>query len=167
MVSFLYNWKFKETGLPGNVLVSASAFIPFVCGGVAVGEPLNAIVWVFAVMAFLANLGGEVADGIMDSRGDAQRSAKTVARVWGKDVAAYLSTLLLLSSILFSFVPYFLGWLGQVYLVLITLPDFVIAYSALGILRKRTPIEVRRIKPKLFLGMFLGVLAFTVGGLYP
>lgn len=167
MVGFLYNWKLKETGLAGNMMVSASAAIPFIYGGVAVGDPLNAVVWSFSVIAFLGNLGEEVASGIMDIKGDEQRHVKSVAIVWGKGVATFLSSLLLFSVILISFAPYLLGWLGHVYLVMITLADFVVAYSAVRLLRVRTPEEGRGIIRRLFFGMLLALLAFIVGGLYP
>jgi len=166
-IGFLYNWKLKEMGLAGNLMVSASAAIPFIYGGVAVGDPLNVVVWAFSVMAFLGNLGEEVASGIMDIKGDEQRHVKSVAMVWGKDIATYLSSLLLFSVVSISFAPYLLGWLGNVYLAMITLADFVVAYSAVKLLRVRTPEEGRKIIRHLFFGMLLALLAFIVGGLYP
>jgi len=166
-VSFLYNWKLKETGLAGNMMVSSSAAIPFIYGGVAVGDPLNAVVWSFSVMAFLGNLGEEVASGIMDIKGDEHRHVKSVAIVWGKSVATHLSSMLLFSTILISFVPYLLGWLGHVYQVMITLPDFVVAYSTVRLFRVQTPEEGRKIIRQLFFGMLLALLAFIFCGLYP
>lgn len=166
MVGFLYNWRFKATGLPGNVLVSTSVGIPFIYGGVSVGDPSNMILWSFFVVAFLANMGREVAKGIIDVRGDELRDAKTVARMRGAGVAAHMSSLFLFSAILFSFVPYLLGWLGGVYVAMIMLSDVVMAYPALELLRSRTPMEVRRRKRQILLGMFLGLLAFVVGGVY-
>ena len=37
IVGLLYNWKYKESGLPGNIMVSISVSSTFILGGIAVG----------------------------------------------------------------------------------------------------------------------------------
>src|SRR5574342_1069151 len=51
VVGILYNWKFKEAGLLGNLMVSTSVALTFILGGVAVGRPWNQIVWTFSLIA--------------------------------------------------------------------------------------------------------------------
>ena len=46
---FLYNWKFKEAGLAGNLMVSLSVAMTFIFGGVSVGSGFSGLVWVFGV----------------------------------------------------------------------------------------------------------------------
>jgi geranylgeranylglycerol-phosphate geranylgeranyltransferase len=166
LMAFLYNWRLKETGLPGNLMVSASAFIPFIYGGVAVGIYFNPILWFFSIMAFLTNLGEEIISDVMDEMGDQKRNAKTVVRIWGRRAATYLSGLLFLVVILITFVPYVLGWLGTVYLILVTIADVVLAFSAFKLLRSRTPSEGRTRIKHLFFGMLLELFAIVFGRLY-
>jgi geranylgeranylglycerol-phosphate geranylgeranyltransferase len=44
-IGFLYNWKYKEAGLLGDLMVSASTAVTFILGGMIVGQPWNKIVW--------------------------------------------------------------------------------------------------------------------------
>lgn len=165
-LGLLYNWKFKEKGLLGNMFVSTSVAIQFVYGGAVVGDPLNEIVLSCSVIAFLADLGVEVAGDIADVRGDELRDAATVVRVWGKSAAIRLSSLLLLSVIPISFMPYLMGWLGQVYVAMITIPDLILTYSVLELFRSRTPVEIKKILRQLLLCIPLAFIAFIVGTLY-
>ena len=48
VVGILYNWRFKEAGLLGNLMVSSCVAFTFLFGGMAVGDPWNLIVWCFA-----------------------------------------------------------------------------------------------------------------------
>jgi geranylgeranylglycerol-phosphate geranylgeranyltransferase len=166
MLVLLYSWKFKEMGLLGNMFVSISVAIQFVYGGAVVGDPLNGVVLSCSVIAFLADLGVEVASDVKDVRGDELRDVATVVRVWGRDVAVCLSSLLLLSVIPVGLVPYLMGWLGQIYVVVIALPDLILAYSVLGLFRSRTPAEVGRILRQLLLCIPLAFIAFVTGVLY-
>jgi geranylgeranylglycerol-phosphate geranylgeranyltransferase len=166
LMSFLYNWRLKETGLPGNLMISASAFIPFIFGGVAVGIYFNPILWLFGIMAFLTNLGEEIMSDVMDEMGDQKRNPRTVVRIWGRRVATYLSGFLFLVVILITFVPYLLGWLGMVYLILVVIFDVVLAFSAFKLLRTRTPSEGKARIKHLFFAMLIGLIAIVLGRLY-
>ena len=94
-VGLLYNWKFKETGLPGNLMVSLSVSITFIFGGAAVGGLASGIVWVFAVLAFMFDLAEEIAGGAMDMKGDELRSSKSLAILKGQTFALRISAVLL------------------------------------------------------------------------
>jgi len=65
IIGVLYNWKLKETSLPGNIMVSCSVATTFILGGIAVGDPSNKIVLIFSIMAFLFDLGEEIAADAM------------------------------------------------------------------------------------------------------
>ena len=41
IIGVLYNWKLKETGLLGNIMVSCSVATTFILGGIAVGDSLE------------------------------------------------------------------------------------------------------------------------------
>ena len=57
IVGFLYNWRFKKTGLPGNLMISFSVGMTFIFGGIAVGKPIEVAVWFFGTLSLLINLG--------------------------------------------------------------------------------------------------------------
>jgi geranylgeranylglycerol-phosphate geranylgeranyltransferase len=108
-IGLFYNWKFKETGLPGNMLVSGSVGITFVFGGVAVGGLASGIVWVFAILAFMFDLAEEIAGGAMDMKGDELRSSKSLAILKGQTFALRTSAVLLAACAGLSFLPFVLG----------------------------------------------------------
>ena len=66
VIGFLYNWRYKQTGLLGNLMVCASVGVTFILGAVTMAAPWNGIVWTFASMAFCIDLGEEIAGDAMD-----------------------------------------------------------------------------------------------------
>jgi len=50
IVGFLYNWRYKRSGLIGNLMGSVSVGMTFVFGGIVVGQPLNFGVWWFGAI---------------------------------------------------------------------------------------------------------------------
>lgn len=118
-IGILYNWKFKEAGLPGNMMVGLSVAMTFVAGGVSVGQAANGVVWIFGACAFIFDLAEEIAGGAMDIEGDKLRSARTLGAVKGRKFALRVSGLLYAVFVVLTFLPYALGWLGLTYLVLV------------------------------------------------
>ncbi len=166
ILGFLYNWKFKEAGLSGNLMVSSSVGITFILGGMAVGEPWNQIVWCFALMAFLIDLGEEVAGDAMDVEGDKKRGSKSIAIVRGRTFALTLSTSFFVLVILVSFVPVLLGWMGTTYRLLILIPDILIGGFTIRLLRSKTPEDGRTAMRGIYLGATFGVLAAILGQVF-
>lgn len=70
MIGFLYNWKFKEKGLLGNLFVSSSVAITIILGSIVVGNPWNIATLIFSMMLFVFNLGEEIAADVMDIEED-------------------------------------------------------------------------------------------------
>lgn len=155
VIGILYNWKLKEAGLPGNMMVAFSVGMTFVCGGVAAGHPVSGLVWTFAMMAFLFDLAEEIAGDAMDMEGDRQRGARTLALVYGRQPALLVSGGLFAAFAGLSLLPFLAGWLGYGYLIVITIADFLIAYLAVGLYRSRTPQEGRKRMRQLYLMMTL------------
>src|SRR5712692_5466442 len=99
-----YNTKGKKTGLIGNAVVSFNVALPFFYGGLAVNS-IRPLLFIFSVVAFLANFAREVAKGIADVKGDSLRQVRTLAVVKGTKVAASASTVLFVIAVLLSFLP--------------------------------------------------------------
>ncbi len=134
IVGFLYNWRFKRTGLPGNLMVSFSVGMTFIYGGVVVGQPFVPIVWFFAVLALLINLGEEIAADAMDVAGDRQAHSRSLAIRLGSENALRISGLIFRGVVVISILPFVFGWLNWVYFWPILLMDGVILYATARLL---------------------------------
>ena len=163
LVGISYNWKFKEAGLPGNLMVSSSVAMTFILGGVAVGEPWNKIVWTFGWMAFFIDLGEEIAGDAMDIEGDKKRDSKSIAIVRGRSFALVISGSLFGLVILISFIPVFFEWLGASYLLMIFITDVLIVVFTIRLLKSKTSHEGARSMRGIYLGALVGMLAFILG----
>ena len=163
VVGVLYNWKFKEAGLLGNLMVSTSVALTFILGGVAVGRPWNQIVWTFSLIAFLIDLGEEIAGDAMDMEGDKKRGSKSIALLVGKKFSLRLSGSLFGLVVLISLIPVLFRWLGLSYLVMILIMDAIIIVFTVRLLRSKTPEEGRQSMRRIYLGALVGMLAFLIG----
>lgn len=161
-VSNLYNWRYKEAGLPGNMMVGLSLAMLFILGGVAMGRLDNPMVWTFGALVFIFDLGEEIAGGAMDMEGDRKRSARSIALVYGKTHALRVSSLLFSLFVAISFLPFLMGWLGSLYLVIFVPMDLAILYFAFKLLTSQTTEEGRARIRQLYLSTTIFVIAFTV-----
>ncbi len=159
-----YNTRGKRTGLPGNAVVSFNVALPFFYGGLAVSA-LKPMVLTFSILAFLANLGREVAKGIPDAQGDRILGIKTLAVFRGPRVAAAVSAALFLSAVGLSALPPFLGGVSLLYFPAVLLADAGFVYSSARLLSNPKPEPVRRVKNMVLLWMLLGLVGFLLGGI--
>jgi len=166
LVGILYNWKFKEAGLLGNLMVSSSVAMTFILGGVAAGEPWNKIVWCFALMAFFIDLGEEIAGDAMDMEGDKKRDSRSIALMRGKNFALVISSSLFGLVVLISFIPVVFQWLGAGYLLMIFITDVLIVFFTRRLLKSKTPAEGIQSMRGIYLGALVGMLAFIMGQVF-
>ena len=138
VVGFLYNWRFKKTGIWGNLMVSFSVGMTFIFGGIAVGRPFEKIVWLFGILALLINLGEEIAADAMDMEGDRKTGSHSLPVVLGSEYALKISAVVFLLVILSSILPFLFGWMEWVYAVPFFLMDAVIFYSTVKLLDSRS-----------------------------
>lgn len=129
LVGFFYNWRLKKAGILGNLMVSISVGMTFIYGGIVVGKPFEPVVWFFALLVALINLGEEIAADAMDVAGDRQAQSRSLAVLLGPEQALKISGVIFLMVVAISFLPVLLGWLGSIYLLPIFLMDVVILYS--------------------------------------
>lgn len=163
LIGFLYNYKLKDIGLLGNMMVSTSVLGTFIFGGSVVGEPLKDILLTFSVMAFLFNLGGEIAMDAMDVEGDIKRNTKTLAIIFGKNIALIISSVLYIGFILISFIPYILGWVDQNYLLIVVVIDIVLLCFVARLLKSKTSSEGRKRVRQLYYTVVFLLVAFIIG----
>lgn len=166
LIGILYNWRLKEAGLPGNMIVALSVAMTFIAGGVSVGAATSPIVWLFGALAFIFDLSEEISSGAMDMEGDRLRSAKSLALMKGKQFAVHVSCLLYGLFILLSFLPYVLGWLGLTYLALVTATDLVVVYLVYRLVKSTTREEGRARLRQLYLTLILFVIGIIACRLF-
>jgi geranylgeranylglycerol-phosphate geranylgeranyltransferase len=158
-----YNTKGKKTGLIGNAVVSFNVALPFFYGGLAVNS-IRPLLFIFSVVAFLANFAREVAKGIADVKGDSLRQVRTLAVVKGTWVAALTSAGLFVTAVLLSFLPPFLETISWLYFPPVIVADVGFLYSAYRLVGDQTPENVRAVKRYVLLWMLLGLVGFLLGG---
>lgn len=159
VVGFLYNRKFKKSGLAGNMMVSFSVGMTFIFGGISVGLPFNKIVLLFGVIAALIDLGEEIAADSMDVKGDLLIASNSVAIKYGKETAIKLSSYIFLFAILLTFIPFVFNWFTYIYLFPIAIMDFSIAYSTFRLIKSKNE-EGRKLIRWIYLGSTFGLLIF-------
>lgn len=160
-VGFLYNWRFKKAGFVGNLMVSFSVGMTFIFGGITVDRPFEIIVWFFAIIVSLINLGEEIAADAMDIEGDRKAGSRSLALVFGREKALKISGAIFLLVVAAGCLPFLLGWLELIYLFPILLMDAVILYSTSKLLDSR--IVNRRIYIRwIYLSGLVAFLIFII-----
>ena len=160
-IGFLYNWRLKRTGLPGNLLVGISVGMTFVFGGIVVGEPFVGMVWFFAVVALLIDLGEEIAADAMDMEGDKEAGSVSLAVKLGPEKALRISAGLFFVVVLLSALPFVLNWLSWIYVIPFLLMDVIIVYSTLRLLDSRTKNRRNTIR-WIYIGVSGAVILFLI-----
>jgi geranylgeranylglycerol-phosphate geranylgeranyltransferase len=161
VIGFLYNRYFKESGLPGNLMVSFSVGMTFIYGGASVGLPFHKMVLFFGLIAALIDLGEEIAADAMDIKGDQLIKSNSLAIKYGKSASLKISGFIFFFVILLSFIPFILNWFSLIYLVPIGIMDISIAYPALRLLNSKNK-EGRKFIRWIYLGAISGIIVFIV-----
>ena len=160
-----YNTRGKRTGLLGNVAVSFNVALPFFFGGLAVNS-LRPLLFIFFLLAFLANTAREVAKGIADVAGDSSRGIMTVAVTRGPRRAAELAATFFVLAVLLSFLaPVFDQRVSLFYYPGVVIADLGFLYSSYRLIHDPTPASVRKVKTQVLVWMLLGLVGFFMGGL--
>lgn len=162
LIGFVYNWKLKEKGLLGNLMVSSSVAITLIFGGIVVGEPWHKVVWIISLMVFLFNLGEEIASDAMDIEGDRKRHVKSIAILLGKKNALRISASLFVLMVVLSFVPFFWNLLGISYLIIISMTDMMILYFAFKLVKSQTIMAGRVFIRKIYLSALIGMIGIII-----
>jgi len=165
LIGFLYNWRYKETGLPGNLMVCASVAGTFLFGAITVGQPWHPMVWIFSLMAFCFDLGEEIAGDAMDMEGDKKRGSRSIALLKDRAFALRITAALWGVYALLGFVPVLLGLTGASYLVIMLVNTALVVFFSVRLLRSQTPGEGRKAMRGAYLGATLCVAAFLVNQL--
>lgn len=130
LVSISYNWKLKEKGIFGNMMVAFCVASTFILGALIAGAVWNKYVWFIGLIAFFIDMGEEIAGDAMDVQGDKLRQTKSIAIKYGRDLSLKISALCFLVVVLLSLVPVFTSEINFVYILLLLIADiFLLIFS--------------------------------------
>ncbi len=163
--SLSYNAYLKKTGFAGNLAVSLVVVAPFIYGAVMSDGYVSPRLVFFAVPVLLSNTGREVIKGITDVEGDALRGVRTIARIFGRRIAANLGALLYVSAVAVSPIPYLLNLVSWTYIAIVLPADAGFIYSAISIVRNPTPENAYKVKQQTLIWMLIALIAFIAGSL--
>lgn len=161
VVGFLYNWRFKKSGLFGNLFVGFSVGTTFVFGGIVVGNPFEEVVWFLAIMTMLIDLGEEIAADSLDVEGDRKAGSRSLAVLFGPQQAMRIAAGVFGMVVAGSVIPFIFGWLGWLYLPPIFIFDAIIAYSVRNLLNPQIPNRINDIRRIYLVGLGM-VLVFII-----
>lgn len=162
--TYSYRKSGKKRGFSGNCMVGLCIALPFFYGALAVGRSFDELLTIFAVLAFLSNLGREVTKGIVDCEGDEPQGVRTVAVLYGEKTAAAVAVSLYLSSVALSVLPWMLHLVSSLYLPLVTIADAVFVVLSISLLSNYSRANARRVKNLVLASMLIGLIAFVIGG---
>ena len=163
IIGFLYNWKFKRSGLPGNLMVATSVAATFILGGMAVGKASNEILWYFALGAFLVDLAEEIAGDAMDMEGDKLLGSRSLALQFGRIAALRVSAAIFTMIFFLTLVPLIQGWMGIQYLLAILVTNTGLVFFTIKMLRSRDSKEGVLAMRGIYLGFLVGMLVYILG----
>jgi geranylgeranylglycerol-phosphate geranylgeranyltransferase len=162
IISLTYITEGKGTGLPGNFLVSATVVIPFIYGGLIVGQ-IEKFTLLFVAIAFLSNTGREVTKGIVDVEGDRSHNIKTIAVTYGERTAAAVAAVFSFLAVCLSPLPWLWELVSDWFLPPVILTDIGMLASSILLLRNYSRKNAKRIKNLSLIWFTTGLLAFILG----
>ena len=174
LISVLYDAKMKKIKLIGNFYIAYIMAIPFVFGGATVLgnnafslEAINPVIYIIALIAFLAGAGREIMKDVMDFEGDKRQGVKSFPRYIGIRASNGIAAIFYLCAIALSFLPFFLADFGVyyqniIYFILIFITDTMLLSTCLQLVFKKQP-NMKFHRKYTLVAIFIGLLAFLVG----
>jgi geranylgeranylglycerol-phosphate geranylgeranyltransferase len=118
------------------------------------------------VFAFAFHFGREILKDAEDQFADRKVQARTLPLQLGNRLSLIVITVTFSILILLTFLPYFLNWLNQKYLILAVLGvDWLLLYTLWSMWKDSSAPNLSRLSTILKINMFLGLIAITVGRL--
>ena len=115
--------------------------------------------WELFLLAFLSNVSRELIKDVQDMEGDTGRN--TFPKMHGKKAALNLSSVFIIMTVCISILPYVFHILSIYYLLVVIVCD--ISFILTMIMQYR---DYKKGQNMSKLSMMLGLLSFTVGGIF-
>ena len=153
----------KQSGLPGNFLVSTCVAIPFIYGSIIVLNSVHLSVLLFTLMAFLSNTGREITKGIVDVKGDKAEGIRTLAVSYGEKNAAVVAVLFYVFAVALTPLTWLLNLVSIWFIPLVLVTDIGLVTCSILLLRQPSRENARKIKRIVLYLFVVGLLAYVVG----
>jgi len=159
---YLYSYYFKTILILGNIIVSLLTGLVFIYGGVAVNNPLAAIIP--AIFAFLINLIREVVKDMQDVEGDIKQGVITFPGKFGFSSSKLLVAELTVILIIFTLYPFITRLYKIEFIILImAVVNPLLVYSLKILFKDHSSSNLNKISNILKLNMFIGLIAILLG----
>src|SRR5439155_26846443 len=123
------------------------------------------LLFIFFLLAFLANTAREVAKGIADVAGDSSKGIMTIAVTQGPKRAAELAAAFFVVAVLLSFLgPVFDQRVSMLYYPIVVVAELGPLYSSYRLIREPTATTARKVKSQVVVWILLGLAGLLVGG---
>jgi 4-hydroxybenzoate polyprenyltransferase len=176
LFAILYDAKIKKIKLFGNFYIAYVMAIPFIFGGAAVVKEntftvaIPPVIFIIALIAFLAGSGREIMKDVMDFKGDKEKGVKSFPKYIGIRKSNILAACFYLVAIALSFLPFFMSkydiyYMNYYYLFPVLITDTMLLSTSLQLFFKK---QVHMVHMKLYrrftlIAIFIGLLAFLLG----
>jgi len=159
---YLYSYYFKTVLILGNICVSLLTGLVFIYGGVAVNNPLSAIIP--AVFAFLINLIREIVKDMQDVEGDLEQGVITFPGKFGFNSSKLLVAELTVVLILVTLYPFITRLYNIEFIILImAVVNPLLVYNLKILFKGSSLSNLNKISNILKLNMFIGLIAILLG----
>ena len=159
-----YAFYFKRTPFIGNLVVSGLTGLTFIAGGVAIDSVEGTLIP--AIFAFLFTTAREIVKDLEDTEGDLKNNAKTLATLTPK-IAIWTAIGFMGAVILFSPIPYLLGWYSWHYLVIVLIGvDVVLIGLAIRLYQDASKESCASIQRWMKWDIFVGLGAIYLGAFF-
>jgi geranylgeranylglycerol-phosphate geranylgeranyltransferase len=155
----------KQSGLPGNFLVSVCVGIPLIYGNYVVTNTIALNILIFTMMIFLSVTGREITKGIVDVKGDKTRNIKTLAVLFGEKTAAASAAGFYLVAVFLTPLPWLLGTVSVWFIPIVAITDIGLIASSYILLRDYSREGARRVKRMVLLWFLVALFAFVIGAM--
>ena len=157
-----YSYALKRTLIWGNLTVSAVAALTFIYGGIATEDFRLSLIP--AAFALLFHLGREIMKDIEDIEGDSSAGATTLPIKLGIEFSVNMCTLVFISLIVLTTLPYFFHIFPLLYLLVVALGvDMILVYVICSMQKYHSPSNLHRLSNILKIDMLIGLLAILIG----
>lgn len=162
IVGYAYASKVKELGLAGNFMVAFSFAFGVIYGSFIYGEIINHIFiplpsWLFFLTAFMILQARETIKGSEDVEGDKLRDVRTIARVYGFNVAAAAAAVLNMVGVLCYSLIWILGFASWDLWPILVAGGAVVTGAAIA------PLTGPRNEQRLLIGSTLDKIGALIG----
>jgi len=172
LLAVLYDAKMKKIKLIGNFYIAYVMAIPFIFGGAAVVSnetlffEIDPVIYIIALIAFVAGSGREIMKDVMDFEGDKEKGVRSFPKYIGTRKSNILAALFYIFAVVLSFIPFFnenfeLYYLNYYYLVMVFITDVMLLSTSLNLIFKKKP-RLNIYRKLTFYSIFIGLLAFLV-----